>query len=160
MVSITDFRPILKRARHSYYLPAVTYGYFVYIFNQQTWLYLMLISGFIGTLMFVEDEILESIREDLKEEANNKGDNLSDEEIEDRFNKYNHATPWLYFETILLFGWVLSALYIDYLYLTDINWSQNFLLSALGFVNIIYLFGWVADKIYSVKYEREYLNSE
>ncbi|MBP1986206.1 hypothetical protein [Halolamina salifodinae] len=102
--------------------------------------------------MFVEDEILESIKEDLRESDKDR----TEEELKSKLDEYSHATPWLYFETLNLIVWGLMLLYIVYSYVTWINWSHDFWLSTIGFVNIMYVFGWVVDKIYAQKYKSHY----
>ena len=145
MVTVEDLRHILERRRYSYYLTPMTFGYFHYLFKtgeiwffkfDDLWLYLMLISGFAATLMFVEEEI----REDVDD--------------------YFEVSPWVYFETANLVVWAILTLYVVYSYLTWVNWNQDFWLSALGFVNLTYLIGWVVDKIFAYKYSKYYADDE
>jgi len=159
MVSLDDLDPILERAGLSYYLPSITFAFLYYEFpNKTIYLYATLLVGLISTVMYVEEEILESIKDDLRGEGNHEIREDHSKTKEQIRSDYAHAAPWLYFETVMMISWFLSLISVAAIFLCCISWGRSFWLSALGYLNIIYIFGWVVDNIYRIKYKRYYFD--
>ncbi|KAB1197731.1 MULTISPECIES: hypothetical protein [Haloferax] len=150
MVSAEDIKLILKRRREAFYLLPLTFGYFYHEFNSCTiwylsnlsfwpwttcraWFYLMVITGFTASVMYIDSEIREDLGDDFKE-----------------------VELWVCVEIVPILISGLSLFYILLVYSFKIDWTTDFWLAALGFANVMYGLRWITDKIYAYKYDKHY----
>jgi len=160
MVSAEDVSHFTERRRISYLITPVTYWYFLHQFGYDFYLQIAFIMNAIAaTILFTEKEILESIKDDLEEKLDSGQYTLNMNKRSDILDRYSHAPRWVQFETAMLIIWGESILFAVYYYLFIINWTTDFWLSAIGFVNIMYLLMFLSDKLYDLKYSRHYLDN-